>query len=120
MGRDVAPSDEAVKRGPHHGEETEVQRRFQAAGSGGTAGGGGAAVSAGDRHPPAGCVHHSHRGVQYACEDYVKLLSAVGLCISMSRQANPYDNAQAESFFKALKHEEVYLTQHRNSEEAAV
>jgi len=73
-----------------------------------------------DRHPPAGCIHHSDRGVQYACEDYVKLLSAAGLCISMSRRANPFDNAQAESFFKTLKHEEVYLTQYRNFEEAAV
>ena len=72
-----------------------------------------------DRHPPAGCIHHSDRGVQYACEDYVKLLSAAGLCISMSRRANPFDNAQAESFFKTLKHEEVYLTQYRNFEEAA-
>ena len=49
MGGDVAPSDEAGKRGPHHGEEAEVQRRVQAAGGGGTAGGasdGGPVVSA--------------------------------------------------------------------------
>ena len=57
--------------------------------------------------------------MQYACDQYVKLLTDAGLRISMSRRGNPYDNAQAESFFKALKHEEVYLTQYRNSQEAA-
>jgi len=72
-----------------------------------------------DRQPPPGCIHHSDRGVQYACDDYVKLLGEAGFRISMSRRGNPYDNAQAESFFKTLKHEEVNLTQYRNFEEAA-
>jgi putative transposase len=72
-----------------------------------------------DRQPPLGCMHHSDRGVQYACDDYVQLLQAAGLRISMSRRANPFDNAQAESFFKTLKHEEVNLTEYRNLEEAA-
>jgi len=71
-----------------------------------------------DRRPPPGCIHHSDRGVQYACEDYVKLLGEADFRISMSRRANPFDNAQAESFFKTLKHEEVNLTQYRNFEEA--
>jgi hypothetical protein len=34
MGRDIALSDEAVRREPHHDEETEIQRRVQAAGAG--------------------------------------------------------------------------------------
>jgi transposase InsO family protein len=72
-----------------------------------------------DRRPAPGCIHHSDRGVQYACDDYVKLLTDAGLRISMSRRGNPYDNAQAESFFKTLKHEEVNLTEYRNLEEAA-
>jgi transposase InsO family protein len=72
-----------------------------------------------DRRPPPGCIHHSDRGVQYACDEYVKLLTNAGLRISMSRRGNPYDNAQAESFFKTLKHEEVNLTEYRNLEEAA-
>jgi len=59
------------------------------------------------RHPAPGLVHHSDRGVQYACEDYVALLRANGLQPSMSRVGNPYDNAKAESFMKTLKHEEV-------------
>ena len=72
-----------------------------------------------DRLPSPGCIHHSDRGVQYACDEYVKLLTDAGLRISMSRRGNPYDNAQAESFFKTLKHEEVNLTEYRNLEEAA-
>ena len=72
-----------------------------------------------DRCPPPGLIHHSDRGVQYACEEYVKLLTEAGCQISMSRRGNPYDNAQAESFFKTLKHEEVNLSEYRNLEEAA-
>ncbi|HSW64301.1 MAG TPA: integrase core domain-containing protein, partial [Dissulfurispiraceae bacterium] len=48
-------------------------------------------------------------GVQYAAHEYVDDLTAAGLRISMSRKGNPYDNAQAESFIKTLKQEEVYL-----------
>ena len=36
----------------------------------------------------------------------------------MSKAGCPYDNAKAESFFKTLKKEEVYLSQYRNFEEA--
>lgn len=61
------------------------------------------------RQPPAGCIHHSDRGVQYACGEYVDLLKQSGLEISMSAKGNPYDNAFAESFFKTLKYEEVHL-----------
>jgi transposase InsO family protein len=56
-----------------------------------------------------GCIHHSDRGVQYASASYVSLLSEHGLQISMSRRANPYDNAFMESFYKTLKYEEVHL-----------
>lgn len=60
------------------------------------------------RNPPAGCLHHSDRGVQYAALDYRAELAASGLVGSMSRRGNPYDNAKAESFMKTLKVEEVY------------
>lgn len=56
---------------------------------------------------PGGLVHHSDRGVQYACGDYVARLNAAGILPSMSRIGCPYDNAMAESFMKTLKHEEV-------------
>lgn len=61
------------------------------------------------RNPDVGCIHHSDRGVQYACGDYVELLEEWGFKISMSRKGNPYDNAAMESFMKTLKYNEVYL-----------
>lgn len=65
-----------------------------------------------------GLVHHSDRGVQYACHDYVGLLQAHGIQPSMSRIACPYDNAMAESFMKTLKHEEVDGQAYRDVEQA--
>ena len=67
-----------------------------------------------------GLVHHSDRGVQYASGDYTDLLKAHGIEISMSRKANPWDNAACESFMKTLKHEEVYRTEYRNLADARV
>ena len=61
-----------------------------------------------------GLIHHSDRGVQYAAGDYVNRLQENGIKISMSRKGNPYDNAKAESFFKTLKTEEVYLFEYEN------
>jgi putative transposase len=61
------------------------------------------------RKPPPGCIHHSDRGVQYACHEYVAMLEGAKMKISMSRTGNPYDNAHMESFFKTLKYEEVHL-----------
>jgi len=61
------------------------------------------------RNPPEGCIHHSDRGVQYACNEYIQLAESAGLRVSMSRSGNPYDNAFAESFMKTLKHNEVSL-----------
>jgi len=62
------------------------------------------------RQPPPGCLHHSDRGVQYACREYVAMLEGAKMKISMSRTGNPYDNAHMESFFKTLKYEEVHLS----------
>jgi transposase InsO family protein len=56
---------------------------------------------------PGSLIHHSDRGVQYACADYMAMLEAHDITPSMSRIGNPYDNAKAESFIKTLKHEEV-------------
>lgn len=61
------------------------------------------------RKPDVGCIHHSDRGVQYACHEYIDLLEDWGFKISMSRRGNPYDNAAMESFMKTLKYNEVYL-----------
>lgn len=60
------------------------------------------------RRPKRGSViHHSDRGVQYACNDYVALLDRHEIQASMSRLGNPYDNAKAERFMRTLKQEEV-------------
>lgn len=71
-----------------------------------------------NRRPGPGLVHHSDRGVQYASHDYTQLLRDHQIQISMSRRGNPYDNAQAESFMKTLKYEEVYRSDYRDEPEA--
>jgi transposase InsO family protein len=67
-----------------------------------------------ERNPRAGLIHHSDQGVQYACTQYVKELKGHEVAISMSTKGNPYDNAYAESFFKTLKNEEVYLWEYES------
>jgi transposase InsO family protein len=69
------------------------------------------------RQPPPGVVHHSDQGIQYACTDYVEELKAHGMVQSMSRPANPYDNAVCESFMKTLKQEEIYCHQYQDFQE---
>lgn len=70
------------------------------------------------REPPAGLIHHSDRGVQYASCAYIECLEQHGLVPSMSAKGNPYDNAKAESFFKTLKRDEVSLKDYRSYDEA--
>jgi putative transposase len=65
-----------------------------------------------------GLVHHSDRGSQYASGDYTDLLKENGIGISMSRKANPWDNAACESFMKTLKYEEVFRSEYRDLPEA--
>jgi transposase InsO family protein len=60
------------------------------------------------RQPPPGLVHHSDRGVQYASDEYLQVLQSYQMIPSMSRPANPYDNASCESFMRTLKREEIY------------
>ena len=57
------------------------------------------------RRPAPGLVHHSDRGIQYACPDYQARLTQHGLVPSMSRKGNCWDNAVAESFFATLEWE---------------
>ena len=64
------------------------------------------------RQPPPGLVHHSDRGVQYAADEYTEILEKHQILPSMSRPANPYDNASCESFFKTLKREEIYANRY--------
>ena len=71
-----------------------------------------------ERPLPAGIIHHSDQGIQYASADLVDRLLECGFQISMSRKAAPWENGYAESFIKTLKAEEVSLRQYRNLEEA--
>jgi transposase InsO family protein len=67
---------------------------------------------------PGSLVHHSDRGIQYACGDYMALLQTHDIQPSMSRIGNPYDNAKAESFMKTLKQEEVDARTYRDADHA--
>jgi len=58
-----------------------------------------------NRRHPTGVIHHSDRGVQYACQDYRQQLKAAGLVASMSRKGNCYDIAAMEAFWSTLKRE---------------
>jgi len=70
------------------------------------------------RKPGAGLLHHSDRGVQYACERYRELLGGHGIIASMSRPGNCYDNAVPESFFGTLKTELVHRTRYATRAQA--
>jgi transposase InsO family protein len=59
------------------------------------------------QRPGPGLIHHSDRGVQYACHDYQQRLEQAGVRCSMSRKGNCYDNATMESFFGTLKREQI-------------
>jgi transposase InsO family protein len=60
-------------------------------------------MALGRRKPGNGLIHHSDRGIQYACDEYRRLLQSHGMISSMSRSGNCLDNAVAERFFCTLK-----------------
>jgi putative transposase len=70
------------------------------------------------RQPEPGWIHHSDRGVQYACRDYVQRLEGAQARISMSAKGTPRENAQAERFMRTLKQEEVYLQEYESYQES--
>ena len=63
-------------------------------------------------------IHHSDQGVQYCSHDYTDLLKFHDIRISMSDLGSPWQNGRAESFFKTLKNNEVYLKDYQNIYEA--
>lgn len=77
------------------------------------------AAVASRRPTPGTCIHHSDRGVQYASNAYRQALDRYGLIGSMSSIGNPYHNAQAESFMKTLKVEEIYQANYQTFQDAA-
>jgi transposase InsO family protein len=75
-------------------------------------------MALGARRPAPGLIHHSDRGVQYACEAYREVLDAHGLVASMSRKGNCWDNAVAESFFATLELELIVRSDWHTRDEA--
>jgi putative transposase len=70
------------------------------------------------RRPPPALIHHTDQGGQYACPDYVAVLSRHGILPSMSPPGSPIDNAPMESFIKTFKAEFVYQNDFDTREEA--
>jgi putative transposase len=70
------------------------------------------------RRPPPGVLHHSDRGVQYACDAYRVLLAQHGFRASMSRTGDCWDNAVAESFFATLEWEVLMQNDFQTRHEA--
>jgi transposase InsO family protein len=62
----------------------------------------------GRRHVQPGLIHHSDQGKQYAAGDYQDLLGDHRMTVSMSRRADPWDNAPMESFFATIKTELIF------------
>lgn len=58
-----------------------------------------------DLKTPCNLVHHSDRGIQYCCQEYVALLQQHAINISMTQSSSPYENALAERVNGILKHE---------------
>ena len=62
-------------------------------------------------------IHHSDQGVQYAANDYVKLLEENKVEISMAGVGKAYENGYAERLMRTIKEEEVDLSEYRNFNE---
>ena len=69
------------------------------------------------RRPAPGLIHHSDRGVQYACQSYCRALAEAKMLGSMSAPGWPWDNAVCESFMATLKKEEIYCREYATLEE---
>jgi transposase InsO family protein len=70
------------------------------------------------QNPAESLLHHSDRGVQYACRQYRKVLESRGIVCSMSRSGNCYDNAVMESLWATIKTEEVYRRSYATRQDA--
>lgn len=75
-------------------------------------------MAIGRRQPPAGILHHSDRGSQYASAQYQTVLQNHQFTVSMSGTGNCFDNAVMESFFGTLKAERISQQRHLTREHA--
>jgi len=70
------------------------------------------------RRPAHGCLHHSDQGSTYTAPEYLQKLERHGFVISMSRRAQPLDNAFMESLMATIKGEEIDRRCYGSLEEA--
>ncbi|MEH6949281.1 IS3 family transposase [Bacillus sp. JJ634] len=70
------------------------------------------------RQPEEGVLHHSDRGSQYSSQDYTDILKEREMVVSMSKKADPYDNACIESFHATIKKDLIYRRRFKTREEA--
>jgi transposase InsO family protein len=77
-------------------------------------------MALGARRPAPGLLHHSDRGVQYACDAYREVLAGHGVVASMSKKGDCWDNAVAESFFATLELELIVNSDWHTRDEARV
>lgn len=70
------------------------------------------------KEPPRSMIHHSDRGLQYCSSEYVKLLQDNEICISMTENGDPLENAIAERINGILKDEYLECYDVDNIEQA--
>jgi len=68
---------------------------------------------------PFSLVHHSDRGVQYCCAEYVDILNEDRIAVSMTQSGSPYDNALAERVNGIIKNEFYPKKVYQNHKEAS-
>ena len=59
-------------------------------------------------------IHHSDRGVQYCCNEYVDKLKSLGIQISMTQTGDPLHNAPAERMNNTLKNGWLFSTEDKS------
>lgn len=63
------------------------------------------AINSLDHKPKVPLIHHSDRGLQYCCSQYITHLESMSMSISMTEKGDPYENAIAERVNGILKSE---------------
>ena len=58
-----------------------------------------------DQKKSVGLIHHSDRGIQYCCSEYVQMITHLNIQLSMTEHGDPYENAIAERINGILKYE---------------
>ena len=66
---------------------------------------------------PAGLIHHSDRGTQYCCNEYIALLQDLGIRASMTQTGDPLHNALAERINNTVKNGWLFETEEKSFEE---